>query len=127
MTLEQLLHEKRDAIRRIATAHGASNSLMIVTRQSQVIAGGDVGDSNKTELANPPPWLKLARGDVARMAALPANWDSYGSPPPSDTVRQNAVQLLDSIEYEDFPAPRIVSLSGGWLQIEWQYNKCELE
>ena len=25
MTLEQLLHEKRDAIRRIATAHGAYN------------------------------------------------------------------------------------------------------
>ena len=72
-----------------------------------------MGDSNKTELANLPPWLKLALADVARMAALPANWDSYGSPPPSETVRQNAVQLLTSIEHEDFPSPRIVPLSGG--------------
>jgi hypothetical protein len=28
MTLEQLLHEKRDEIRRIATAHGAYNKCM---------------------------------------------------------------------------------------------------
>ena len=74
-------------------------------------------DSNKTELANPLPWLKSALANVARLAALPANWDSYGSPPLSETVHQNAVQLLASIEYEDFPAPCIVPLSGGGLQI----------
>ena len=85
-----------------------------------------MSDSNKIELANPPPWLKLALADVARLAALPANWDSYGSPPLSETACQNAVQLLASIEYEDFPVPRIVPLSGGGLQIEWQYNRREL-
>jgi hypothetical protein len=56
-------------------------------------------------LAHPPPWLKSALSDVARLVALPANWDSYGSPPLSETARQNAVQLLASIEYEGFPAP----------------------
>jgi hypothetical protein len=86
-----------------------------------------VCDSNKTKLAKPPSWLKPVLTDVARMAALPANWDSYSSPPLSETVRQNAVQLLASIEYEDLPAPRIVPISGGGLQIEWQYNRRELE
>ena len=86
-----------------------------------------MSDSNKTELANPPPWLKLALATVARMAALLASWDSYGSPPLSETARQNAVQLLASIEYEDFPAPCIVPISGGGLQIEWQDNRRELE
>jgi hypothetical protein len=89
--------------------------------------GVDAQSQGITTLANPPSWLKSALADVARTAALPANWDSYGSPPLSETARQNAVQLLASIEYEDFPAPCIVPISGGGLQIEWQYNRRELE
>jgi len=86
-----------------------------------------MGDNTKIELANPPPWLQSALSDVARLAALPSNGDSYGSPPLSKTARQNAVQLLASIEYEDCPTPCIVPISGGGLQIEWQDNRRELE
>ena len=84
-------------------------------------------EGKSESLAYLPPWLKSALADVAQMAALPANWDSYSSPPPRETVCQSAVQLLASIEHAGFPAPRIVPISGGGLQIEWQYNRRELE
>ena len=89
--------------------------------------GVDAQSQGITMLANLPLWLKSALAEVARIAALPTNWDSYGSPPLNEIMRQNGVQLLVSIEYEDFPPPSIVPISGGGLQIEWQYKRRELE
>src|SRR6266568_9698908 len=89
--------------------------------------GVDAQSQGITMLANQPLWLKSALAEVARIAALPTNWDSYGSPPLNEIMRQNGVQLLVSIEYEDFPPPSIVPISGGGLQIEWQYKRRELE
>ena len=89
--------------------------------------GVDTQSQGITTLENPPSWLTSALADVMRIAALPANWDSYGSPPVGETVRGNAIQLLASINYEDFPVPQIVPISGGALQMEWQYHERELE
>jgi hypothetical protein len=75
----------------------------------------------------PAPWLETALEDVARLAALPPNWDGYGSPPIGVKERWQAVRLLTSIAYEDLPAPTIVPVSGGGIQLEWQYCGRELE
>ena len=57
MTLEQLLHEKRDAIQRIAAAHGAYNIRVFgsvvrgeATPQSDLYLLIDVGASRSTNL-----------------------------------------------------------------------------
>jgi hypothetical protein len=78
-------------------------------------------------LKNSLPWLSSALDDVARLAALPPDWDGYGSPQLGATEREHAIQLLASIDHQGIPAPNIVPISGGGIQIEWQHNRRELE
>jgi len=75
----------------------------------------------------PPPWLSSALADIARIADLPPGWDGYGSPQLSVQEREQATQLLASMTYSDLPAPNIVPVSGGGIQIEWQHCGRELE
>jgi len=74
-----------------------------------------------------PPWLSSALADIARIAALPSDWDGYGSPQLSVKEREQATQLLASMTYSDLPAPSIVPMSGGGIQIAWQHCGRELE
>jgi len=74
-----------------------------------------------------PPWLSSALADIARIAELPPGWDGYGSPQVSLKEREQATQLLASMTYSDLPAPNIVPVSGGGIQIEWQHCGRELE
>ena len=74
-----------------------------------------------------PPWLSSALADIARIADLPPGWDGYGSPQLSVKEREQATQLLASMTYSDLPAPNIVPVSGGGIQIEWQHCGRELE
>jgi hypothetical protein len=74
-----------------------------------------------------PPWLSSALADLAHIAALPSDWDGYGSPQLSVKEREQATQLLASMTYSDLPAPSIVPVSGGGIQIEWQHCGRELE
>lgn len=74
-----------------------------------------------------PPWLSSALADVARIAKLPPDWDGYGSPQVGAKEREQAIQLLASIAYKDLPAPCIVPVSGGGIQLEWQHCGRELE
>lgn len=74
-----------------------------------------------------PPWLSSAVADLARIAELPPGWDGYDSPQLSVPEREQAAQLLASLPYSDLPAPNIVPVSGGGIQIEWQHGGRELE
>src|SRR5438105_11712274 len=74
-----------------------------------------------------PPWLSSALADIARIAALPPGWDGYGSPQLSVEEWEQATQLLASVTHSDLPAPKIVPVSGGGIQIEWQHCGRELE
>jgi len=73
------------------------------------------------------PWYRLALKDIEETALLPLNWDGYGSPPPGMQELQCAKVILGLIEYENFPQPHIVPISGGGIQLEWQYRGRELE
>ena len=75
----------------------------------------------------PPPWLSSALADIARLAELPPGWDGYGSPQRSVKEREQATQLLASMTYSDLPAPNIVPVSGGGMQMEWQHGGRALE
>lgn len=58
---------------------------------------------------------------------LPHNWDSYGSPPPSESAIDAAIQLLIGIDLDELASPRIVPVSGGGVQLEWEVGARELE
>jgi len=73
------------------------------------------------------PWLESAFEEIEELAALPFNWDGYGSSPPGMKECQYAKRLLTSISFAKFPRPNIVPVSGGGIQLEWQYQGRELE
>jgi hypothetical protein len=87
----------------------------------------DVQSQGITELKRPVRWLTSALADVARIADLPHNWDGYGSAPLGVKEREHVTKLLSSIDNADLPAPNIVPVSGGGIQLEWQYHGRELE
>ncbi len=75
----------------------------------------------------PIPWLEAVLRKIEYLASLPLNWDSYGSSPPGAEECQHAKSILTLIEQDSFPAPDIVPVSGGGIQLEWQYQERELE
>jgi hypothetical protein len=87
----------------------------------------DVQSQGITELKRPVRWLTSALADVARIAELPQDWDGYGSAPLGMKEREHVTKLLSSIDNADVPAPNIVPISRGGIQIEWQHKARELE
>ncbi len=76
-----------------------------------------VESAGEVELAR---WKREALGKLAELAALPENWDSYGSPAVQPLARQRAADLLDLLGQFKLPAPQIFPVPGGGLQLEWQ-------
>lgn len=63
---------------------------------------------------------------IASFDRLPTNWDSYGSPRISDTVIDSAIELVVT-SFGSAPMPRILPVSGGSIQFEWEMDGRELE
>ena len=72
-------------------------------------------------------WQIEAVRDLIRIASLPHNWDSYGSPPPSKVATKVALNLLIHIRIEYLPCARVTPVSGGGVQIEWDTGRRTLE
>ena len=65
---------------------------------------------------------------IEELSRLPFNWDSYGSPPVQSAAVHGALQvLLAARANEQSPAPRVVPVSGGGLQLEWRIGGRELD
>ncbi|MBM2847027.1 MAG: hypothetical protein HW407_2339 [Bacteroidetes bacterium] len=58
---------------------------------------------------------------------LPENWDSYGSPPPTEPAVAVAIELLMALDFDELPSPRIIPVSGGGVQLEWDVESRGLE
>jgi len=74
-----------------------------------------------------PAWLIKAKYDLNRVANLPENWDSYGSPSVAVELLSNAENFLDALNAEDIHPPFVAPVSGGGIQFEWQNKARELE
>jgi hypothetical protein len=72
-------------------------------------------------------WKITAIKRLNQVLSLPQNWDSYGSCPPTNTAANKAKRILTDIDIEYFLAPRVVPLSGGGLQLEWEIGPRSLE
>ena len=72
-------------------------------------------------------WQIDAIKKLFQLLALPHDWDSYGSPPPSEVAVKTAGRLILDIGLDYFVSPRIVPVSGGGVQLEWRVGSRELE
>jgi len=66
-------------------------------------------------------WLDDVRRQLQAIAALPAGWDSYGSPSPDVRVLEAAWGLLLCLcQAEGFPKPHVNPTPRGGVQFEWE-------
>jgi hypothetical protein len=84
-------------------------------------------DDNLCISATEPAWLLKAKYDLNRIADLPENWDSYGSPSVAVELLSNAKDFLDSLSAENIHPPFVTPVSGGGIQFEWSNQGRDLE
>jgi hypothetical protein len=72
-------------------------------------------------------WQIDAIRKLDQLLALPRDWDSYGSSPPSEIAVKAAVRLILDIDFDYFVSPHIVPVSGGGVQLEWSLGSREVE
>ncbi len=72
-------------------------------------------------------WQVRTLQEIATFELLHANWDSYGSPPPADNVLEFTRDLVARITVGSVPAPRIIPISGGGIQLYWEKGDREIE
>lgn len=86
-----------------------------------------VADSTTDSINTATSLIEKAFGDLDELATLRVDWDSYGSPKISDDLIMAAKRFLYQLEFEFIAAPRVVPISGGGIQFEWEMGERELE
>lgn len=72
-------------------------------------------------------WQVDAIRKLLQLLSLPRDWDSYGSPPPSEVAVMSALHLILHIDLEYFLSPHVVPVGGGGVQLEWSLGSREIE
>lgn len=72
-------------------------------------------------------WSPSARKRLKELAALPVNWDGYGSNSIEQAVIEIAQNLLSDFAKLNMPEPKILPVPGGGIQLEWDNAGVELE
>jgi hypothetical protein len=74
-----------------------------------------------------PAWFDPAMQGFVDLLALPPNWDSYGAGAIDLKVVHDAMNVINGLLGPTSPAPRVVPLSSGGLQLEWHRQGVDLE
>lgn len=72
-------------------------------------------------------WRKATEQRLARLSKYRIGWDGYNSSPPQPSVVAYARSTLNSVMGAETPAPSIVPLSSGGLQLEWHTAGFDVE
>jgi hypothetical protein len=59
--------------------------------------------------------------------ALPPNWNSYQAGTIDSKIVHEAMNFINAVLVPTSPAPRVVPLSSGGLQLEWHRKGVDLE
>ena len=74
-----------------------------------------------------PVWIEPTISAFIGIQALPDNWDSYGARKVNRDLISQSLAILESIMEATSPAPSVVPLAGGGLQLEWHRKQQDLE
>jgi hypothetical protein len=72
-------------------------------------------------------WLKPVVQRLTEICALPVGWDGYRGRPTRFDIASFTFSMLQNICAPDSPAPSLVPLSSGGLQVEWHTDQIEIE
>ncbi len=84
-------------------------------------------DTSVASIPTLPDWVPPTIEAFERIRSLSANWDSYGSKSIDGELIREALSTLGAVMQVDSPAPSVVPLSDGGLQIEWHRRQQDLE
>ena len=102
----------------------------LVSQSGERVEAGGQGAQWTKGIAISSRWAAETVKRVLALTSLPHDWDSYGSPPPSQVAIFASYGLLNSIPktvFEDLPIPFVAPVSGGGIQLEWNVGARELE
>jgi len=74
-----------------------------------------------------PAWLNPTIQSLRDLYQLPRNWDGYGAVQVQEQIVQQALMVLVEVMDNDVPAPSVVPLSDGGIQLEWHRRGRNLE
>lgn len=77
--------------------------------------------------AETPSWVTPVIERLAEIVGLPAGWDSYGARPVSREAVEMVLDALSAVMSERSPAPWIVPLPSGGIQLHWDEGPAEIE
>ena len=72
-------------------------------------------------------WIEPVKNRLNEICSLREGWDGYRGRPTRFDIALFTFYLLQNICAPDTPAPSIVPLSSGGLQIEWSTEEAEIE
>lgn len=116
-----------DTISSSSLPQGATLSDISMSEEEPSYRVEYVADSTTDSFYAVTSLIEKAIDDLDALSKLPIDWDSYGSPKISNDLIIAAKSFLYQLEYEFFAAPRVVPISGGGIQLEWQMGERELE
>jgi hypothetical protein len=74
-----------------------------------------------------PGWFDPLMQGFVDLLTLPPNWDSYAAEAVDQKVVHGAMNTINGLLGPTSPAPRVVPLSNGGLQLEWHRQGVDLE
>ncbi|SPF48613.1 CopG domain protein DNA-binding domain protein (modular protein) [Candidatus Sulfopaludibacter sp. SbA4] len=74
-----------------------------------------------------PAWLTPTVQSLVDLLRLPQNWDGYGAAQIQEQIAQKVLMVLVEVMENDAPAPSVVPLSDGGIQVEWHRRARNLE
>lgn len=74
-----------------------------------------------------PAWVTPTVQSLLDLLQLPQNWDGYGAVRIQEQIAQKVLMVLVEVMESDAPAPSIVPLSDGGVQVEWHRRGRNLE
>jgi hypothetical protein len=75
----------------------------------------------------PPRWYADTLDALHRLAGLSDGWNGYGAPPVHAGSVTATLSFLSHAALPDAPAPAIVPLGDGGVQLEWRSGALELD
>ena len=88
---------------------------------------GSTGSKSLASDLTLPGWLKPTIQALGDLFELPKNWDGYGAEQIHGHIPLRALAVLREVMDYDSPAPSIVPLSDGGIQLEWHRHGRSLE
>ncbi|HJT33774.1 MAG TPA: hypothetical protein VJ783_17135 [Pirellulales bacterium] len=64
---------------------------------------------------------------IERLRQFKANWDGYGAVPLDPKILDAATRFIESLAHDAAPAPQVVPMTRGRVQLEWHRGGRSLE